>query len=323
MKPPEEVHSAILDEVNRVLVECDPIIEGITTALLAEGHVLLEGVPGVAKTTIANSVARAVGLDYKRVQMTPDILPVDITGSTIYREQTGEFEIKRGPLFTNVVLVDEINRATPKTQSALLEAMQERAVTIEGETLPLPSPFMIIATQNPVEIEGTFELPLAQRDRFLFKITVDLPERAAEQRMLERFDANPDLGPQSVQRVVTQEELERAREIAADVHVAELVTEYILDIVEATREHDRTEHGVSPRASLYLQRASKTRAAIRGRDYVIPDDVKAIAEWVIEPRLVLSPDANLAEVTGTEILSEILESIDSTDIEVPIDEQVS
>ena len=196
MTEPEAVHEAIEREAARVLIGNEDIVEGITIAALTGGHILLEGVPGVAKTTIANLFARSSGLEYHRIQMTPDILPADITGTHVYREQTGEFELQRGPVFANLVVADEINRATPKTQSALLEAMQEGTVTIEGETLRLPDPFMVIATQNPIEMEGVFTLPEAQRDRFQLKLLVDLPDRDDERELLDRFDTSPRAGPE-------------------------------------------------------------------------------------------------------------------------------
>jgi MoxR-like ATPases len=226
------------------------MVEYLTISLLTRGHVLMEGVPGVAKTTLANLFARASGLAYRRVQMTPDILPGDITGTRIYRETTGEFELQRGPVFANVIVADEINRATPKTQSALLEAMQERRVTIGGETLALPSPFIVIATQNPIEMEGTFELPEAQRDRFQFKLTIELPDRTNERELLDRFDDEPGLGPENISQVVSEQALTTARDAVTDIYIAPPVQEYILDLIEATRSHPDVRHGASPRATL-------------------------------------------------------------------------
>jgi MoxR-like ATPase len=202
MTDPASVAASIREEVGRVLIGNEDVVGRLTIALLTRGHVLLEGVPGVAKTTMANLMARSTGLAYNRIQMTPDVLPADVTGTNVYRETTGEFQVQKGPVFSNVVVADEINRATPKTQSALLEAMQERNVTIEGETYALPSPFFVIATQNPIEFEGTFTLPEAQRDRFQFKLTVDLPSRDNESAILDRFDSNPDLGADSVEQGV-------------------------------------------------------------------------------------------------------------------------
>lgn len=308
MSDPAEAYAALRDEIGEVLIGNEEIVEGLIIALLTRGHILLEGVPGVAKTTIANLFARATGLEYTRIQMTPDILPADITGTHVYRESTGEFELQKGPVFANVVVADEINRATAKTQSALLEAMEEEHVTIEGKTLALPQPFIVVATQNPVEREGTFELPVAQRDRFQFKFTVDLPARDEEEDLLDRFDRNPDLGPEDIEQVVTTEELLEARETVRGVYVDESVKGYMLDLVEATRDHPDIEHGASPRASLALLDAAKAAAAIQGRGYVIPDDIKAIAEAILAHRLLLTTDAELSDRTTRDVIADVLET---------------
>ena len=305
MTAPDEIYAALDAEIGSVLIGKEALVEGLTVSLLTRGHVLLEGVPGVAKTTLARLFARASGLEHTRVQMTPDVLPADVTGTHVYREPTGEFELQRGPVFANVVIADEINRATPKTQSALLEAMQERRVTIGGETLSLPEPFMLIATQNPIEMEGTFELPEAQRDRFQLKLTAALPDREEGRELLDRFDDDPDLGPEAIDRVVTAEEVLAARETVADVYVDDAVKEYVLDLVAATRDDPNVEHGASPRAALAFLDAAKARAAIEGREYVIPDDVKALAEPILVHRLVLSADASLSDVSADEVVAEI------------------
>ncbi|QKY20476.1 MoxR family ATPase [Halolamina sp. CBA1230] len=309
MTDPAGFHAAIREEVSGVLIDNEDVVRGISIAALTGGHVLLEGVPGVAKTTIANLFARASGLEYNRIQMTPDILPADITGTHIYREQTGEFDLQRGPVFANVVVADEINRATPKTQSALLEAMQEGTVTIEGDTLSLPDPFMVIATQNPIEMEGTFALPEAQRDRFQLKLTVDLPGREMERELFDRFDAEPDIGPDTIEQVVSSDELTAARSVVADVHVAEPVREYILDLVRATRDSSDVEHGASPRATLAFLNTAKAAAAIDGREYVIPDDVKDLAHPVLRHRLVLSTDAELGGESVDDLVDEFIASV--------------
>jgi MoxR-like ATPase len=309
MTDPASVAASIREEVGRVLIGNEDVVDRLTIALLTRGHVLLEGVPGVAKTTMANLMARSTGLAYNRIQMTPDVLPADVTGTNVYRENTGEFQVQKGPVFSNVVVADEINRATPKTQSALLEAMQERNVTIEGETYALPSPFFVIATQNPIEFEGTFTLPEAQRDRFQFKLTVDLPSRDNESAILDRFDSNPDLGADSVEQVVTPEDLRAARETVTDVHVAQPVKEYILDLVGATRESPDVAHGASPRASLAFLNTGKAQAAIEGREYVIPDDVKALAEPILAHRLVLSTDAELSDVGPRQVVRDVVDSV--------------
>ena len=312
---PAAIHDAISAELDRVLVGNDDAIELLTIALLTRGHVLLEGVPGVAKTTLANLFARASGLEYNRIQMTPDVLPADITGTEIYRENKGSFELQRGPVFANVVVADEINRATPKTQSALLEAMQERHVTIGGETLALPRPFMVIATQNPIEMEGVFELPEAQRDRFQFKHRIELPDEERERELVDRFDDDPTLGPDAIEQVVDREDILAARERVADVHVAAPVKGYLVDLVGATRAHPDVAHGASPRATLAYLDGVKVRAAIRGRDYVIPDDVKALADSVLIHRLVLRTDAELSDVSASDVVADVLESVDVPSID--------
>ncbi|WP_458190823.1 AAA family ATPase [Haladaptatus sp. NG-WS-4] len=306
---PADLYADLRTEVDKVLIGNDAIIEGLTISLLTRGHVLLEGVPGVAKTTIANAFARATGLDSTRIQMTPDLLPADITGTHIYREPVGEFELQRGPIFTHLVVADEINRATPKTQSALLEAMQEGTVTIEGETLPLPTPFIVIATQNPIEMEGTYELPEAQRDRFQLKLSVDLPTTADELKIIDRFNTTPELGPDDLSQVVSVDAILAARVNVTAVYVADSVKEYIQSVVAATRENTDLAYGGSPRATLALLHTAKARAAINGRNYVIPDDIKALAVPVMRHRLVLSTDAELSERSTVDIIDEILDSV--------------
>jgi MoxR-like ATPase len=241
--------------------------------------------------------------------MTPDMLPADITGTTIYRQTTGEFELQRGPVFANVVLADEINRATPKSQSALLEAMEEQTVTIESETLSLPEPFILIATQNPIEMEGVFELPEAQRDRFQLKYTVELPDTDDERRLLDRADADPGFNAADIEQVVTEAELAAATDAVDDVHVASEIKEYVLDLVSSTRQTEQLRHGGSPRASLSFLKAAKARAAIHDRSYVIPEDIKSLAFPVLRHRVIRSTDAELAERTSEEILQEVIESV--------------
>ena len=307
---PEAIYDLLRGEIDRVLIGNDEAVEYLTVALLTRGHLLLEGVSGIAKTMLANLFARTTGLEYNRIQMTPDILPADITGTHIYRQGTGTFELQRGPVFANLVVADEINRATPKTQSALLEAMEERHVTIEGETLSLPDPFMIVATQNPIESEGVFPLPEAQRDRFQFKLTLELPDRADERELLDRFDDDPGLGPDDVEQVIEPQMLADARQTVQAVHVAPAVKEYVLDLVAATRSHADVEHGASPRATLAFLNGAKARAAIRDREYVIPDDVKTMAEPVLHHRLVLSTSADLSDVDPEAIVAEIVDTVE-------------
>jgi len=310
MSSPEAVYDAIREATSDVVVGNDDVLEGLTVALLTDGHVLLEGVPGVAKTTIANAFARALGLSYGRIQMTPDMVPADVSGTNVYQQATGEFQLRKGPVFSNLVVADEINRATPKTQSALLEAMEESTVTIEGETLRLPQPFMVVATQNPIEMEGVFELPEAQRDRFQLKYTVETPGRTDEREVLDRFDDGPSsLDASEVSQVVEKAELAAASDAVTDVFVADPIKEYILDIVSATRDSPALQYGGSPRATLAFLSGSKARAAIRGRSYVIPDDVKALVEPVLVHRVIRTTDAELAERPVTGIIDEIVESI--------------
>lgn len=316
MTDPEELATAIREEVGRVLIGNEAIIDRLTISLLTRGHVLIEGVPGVAKTTMANLIARATGLEYNRIQMTPDVLPADVTGTNIYREDTGEFQLQKGPIFANVVVADEINRATPKTQSALLEAMEEQTVTIEGRTLQLPDPFFVIATQNPIEYEGTFELPEAQRDRFQFKLAVGLPDRTVESEILDQFDNDPKLGPDGVEQVVDPAELQAARERVTQVHIAGSIEEYILDLVTSTRETTETVHGASPRASLAFLNAGKAHAAIQGRMYVIPDDIKSLAEPILAHRLVLSTDAELSDTSAREVVRDVVNSVTAPSADV-------
>ncbi|WP_266080498.1 AAA family ATPase [Haladaptatus caseinilyticus] len=309
MTTPQEIHTAIREEVATVLIGNKSIIEYLTISLLTRGHILLEGVPGVAKTTIANGFARATGLDAKRVQMTPDLLPADITGTQVYKEADGTFELQQGPIFTNILIADEINRATPKTQSALLEAMQEGTVTIEGETMSLPAPFIVVATQNPIEMEGTYELPEAQRDRFQLKATVDLPNEENELRLLERFDNQPTLSPENIERVVDPDTILAAREMVSRTHVAEPVRRYIRTIVAATREHPDLSYGGSPRASLAFLQVAKARATIHDREFVIPEDVKRMAVPVLMHRLVPNTETQLSDRTTDEIIEEIISDI--------------
>lgn len=316
MSDPGDVYDSIRDEVGKVLIGNEDVIENLTIAVLTRGHILLEGVPGVAKTTMANLFARATGLSYNRIQMTPDILPADILGTRIYRDSAEEFQLQRGPVFSNVVVADEINRATPKTQSALLEAMEERNVSIEGQTLPLPQPFIVIATQNPIEMEGTFALPEAQRDRFQLKLTVELPTKSNERMVLERFDERPELGEEAVSQVTSSTDLTAARQEVEEVYVDPKIYDYILELVRATRDAGETEYGASPRASLSFLHTGKARAAIKGREYVIPDDIKALAEPVLVHRLILSADAELSDTRPSDVVESVINSVEPPEVTV-------
>ena len=286
---PVELGRAVADQVERVVVGKADQTRLITVALLAGGHVLLDDVPGVAKTLLVRAVSAALGLDFSRVQCTPDLLPADVTGSMILDQRRGEFEFRPGPLFANVVLADEINRATPRTQSAFLEAMQEQGVTVDGVTHPLPHPFMVLATQNPVELKGTFPLPEAQVDRFLLRLRMGYPTSDEETLMLERFRAGDPLA--EVRPLAVAGALPAARAAVRAVHVADDIARYIVALAQATRETPLLTLGASPRASLFLQHAAQAAAALSGRDYVVPDDVQELIAPVLAHRLVLSRDA--------------------------------
>jgi MoxR-like ATPase len=303
------VYDALREEVGTVLIGNEAVVEGLTVALLTRGHVLVEGVPGVAKTTIANLFAVALGLDYHRIQMTPDTLPADVTGSEVFNQRTGEFDVRPGPVFANIVLADEINRATPKTQSALLEAMQERQVTIGGETQSLPDPFILVATQNPIEMEGTYRLPKAQNDRFQQKLVVEVLRGDEERELLDRFDATPGLGPGAVSTVVDDGDVARARAEVETVHVSDRLKEYVLALVAATRSHPDVAYDTSSRATLAFLDTSKAHAAIDGRDYVVPDDVVRVALPILRHRLSLLSDAELDGVTPEDVVADVLESV--------------
>jgi len=297
----------VIENVGRVIIGKDAVTELILVALLCEGHVLIEDVPGVGKTTLARAVARSIGGQFRRIQFMPDLLPSDITGLTFFNQRTGEFQFRAGPVFTNVLLADEINRATPRTQSALLEAMQERTVTIEGETIPLPRPFLVLATENPVEIEGTFPLPEAQLDRFLLRTVIGYPEPAEEVAMLARFQERNPLD--ELEPVTTPEELLRAAAACRSIYVEDDLRWYIAEITRATRRHEAIELGVSPRGTLALFHCAQALAALRGRDFVVPDDVKELVTPVLAHRIILSPEARLRGRDARQLLEEIVETV--------------
>ncbi|RJL30464.1 AAA family ATPase [Bailinhaonella thermotolerans] len=301
---------ALRAEVAKAVVGQDAIVTGLVIALLCRGHVLLEGVPGVAKTLMVRALAAALSLDFKRVQFTPDLMPGDVTGSLVYDARTAEFAFHEGPVFTNLLLADEINRTPPKTQAALLEAMEERQVSVEGAPRALPDPFVVCATQNPIEYEGTYTLPEAQLDRFMLKLTVPLPPRDHEIEVLTRHAAgfNPrDLS--AVRAVATRADLESARKAAAQVHVAPQVVAYIVDIARATRQSPSLRLGVSPRGATALLAASRAWAWLSGRDYVTPDDVKALARPALRHRVQLRPEAELEGATADGLLDALLTSV--------------
>jgi MoxR-like ATPase len=300
--------SRVLDEVERAVVGKREPLELVLIALLADGHILIEDFPGLAKTLMARSIAEATSMQFGRIQFTPDLMPSDVTGSSIYSQRQGDFEFRPGPIFTNLMLADEINRAPPKTQAALLEAMQERQATIEGVTYPLDRPFLVLATQNPIEYEGTYPLPEAQLDRFLVRIGVGYPSRDSEWEMLERrLERQADEVPISpVVDGPTLLAMQRAIEL---VHVAEPVGRYIVDLVRATRETPRVQVGASPRGSLAVLKLSRARAALQGRDFVTPDDVKAVATPALAHRLTLRPELWVQRVRGDDVVQEILDSV--------------
>jgi MoxR-like ATPase len=304
--------AAVRTEVGKAVVGQDQVVTGLLIALLCQGHVLLEGVPGVAKTLLVRALAAALSLTGKRVQFTPDLMPGDVTGSLIYDSRTARFEFREGPVFTNLLLADEINRTPPKTQAALLEAMEERQVSVEGAARPLPVPFMVAATQNPVEYEGTYPLPEAQLDRFLMKLTVALPERAEEIGILARHAAGfdpRDLAAAGLRQVAGPHELARASQAVRGVRVAQEIAGYIVDICRATRVSPSLQLGVSPRGATALLATSRAWAWLSGRDYVTPDDVKALARPTFRHRIQLRPEAELEGATADGVLDGVLGSV--------------
>ncbi len=306
----------IRSEMHKIIVGQDELIDGLILALLCNNHVLIEGVPGLAKTLSITTLSKMLQASFNRLQFTPDLLPADVIGTLIYNPKTGEFTTKKGPIFANIILADEINRAPAKVQSALLEAMQERQVTIGDTSYALDDPFMVMATQNPIDQEGTYPLPEAQMDRFMFKITVSYPTKADEHQILKRmaktspsFEVNP---------VITPEDVKRLRTLADDIYMDEKIEEYIIDIIEATRNPEAyrldikefIRYGASPRASIFLAMASKANAFIEGRGYVTPQDVKTVAMKVLRHRVVLTYEAEAEEKTPEDIINHILQTVD-------------
>ncbi|MFC7073406.1 AAA family ATPase [Halovenus rubra] len=297
--------SRILDAISEAVITDRDFLETTMTGILARGHVLLEDVPGTGKTLTARSFAQVLGLSFQRIQFTPDLLPADITGSNIYREGSGEFEFSPGPIFANVVLADEINRAPPKTQAALLEAMGEKQVTVDGQTHDLPEPFFVIATQNPVEQEGTFGLPEAQRDRFMIKTSVGYPTADGERRILDRRAERTAQTP-SVTRVLDGERVTELQRVPEQVSVDPRLRDYMVELARRTRHDERIEVGVSPRGTQRLFEAARAVATLSGRDFVVPDDVKRMVEPVFTHRLVLTAEADVRDTTRTAVLDDIL-----------------
>jgi MoxR-like ATPase len=304
----------IKENVELVIVGKSEVVELAIVALLCEGHLLLEDVPGLGKTVLAKSLAKSLGCSFRRIQCTPDLLPSDITGTYIFNQKTVDFEYRPGPVMSQVVLADEINRATPRTQSALLEAMQERQVTTEGETRPLPRPFLVMATQNPIELEGTFPLPEAQLDRFLMKIQIGYPSEKDDRTILSRFRTDDPL--EELESVITAAALIKMQKIVREVHVARDVEDYIIRLVHATRQHPSVELGASPRAMLALYNAAQALAAIRGRAYVTPDDIKYLMTPVLIHRIIPKSESRLRGQKAEQTLKEISDSV-----AVPVEEE--
>ena len=311
-----ELTERITRELHKRVVGQEQMIERLILGLLTGGHVLLEGVPGLAKTLTVKSLAETIDVTFERVQFTPDLLPADVMGTMIYNQGSGEFTTRQGPIFANIVLADEINRAPPKVQSALLEAMQEHQVTLGGETHKLPEPFLVLATQNPIEQEGTYPLPEAQVDRFMLKLRVGYPDRATEKEIMRRM-AGKELEP--IERVATSAEIFTARKEISDLYMDDKIADYIVDIVHATREPGSfglgnlkalIEYGASPRATIFLSICARANAYLRGRGYVLPDDVKAVAPDVLRHRIITSFEAEAEEVTSDHIISRIFEAVD-------------
>ena len=295
------------DSIGRVIVGRGQVVEYVLAAILSEGHVLLDDVPGLGKTVLAKSLARSLGCSFRRIQFTPDLLPSDVTGLNIYDQKMGEFVFRPGPLLAQLVLADEINRASPRTQSALLEAMEERQLTVEGETIPMPRPFLVIATQNPVELEGTFPLPEAQLDRFLVRLRMGYPDAAEEDAILARFERSQPL--EELEPVVDAERIRGLARAVEQVQVSEPVRGYMIAIAQATRAEPAFELGASPRATLALMRTSRALAAIRSRDYVLPDDVQEMSRVVLPHRLLLTAEARLRSSTAETVLDQLLDRI--------------
>jgi len=302
-----ELGKKIIENISRVVIGKTDSLELLMVALLADGHVLLEDVPGVGKTLVTKCLAKSIKGSFKRIQFTPDLLPADVTGFNVYDQKSGQFKFQSGPVLTNILLADEINRAIPRTQSSLLESMEERQVSIDGQTIPLPKPFLVLATQNPIELEGTFPLPEAQLDRFLFKIRLGYPNKTEEIAILERFQKDDPL--MTLESVAGPEQLSQMQQQRKEIKISAAVREYITNIVAATRNHESLRFGSSPRGSLGLMRAAQGLAALRGRNYALPDDIKELLVPVLAHRIILSEEAKLTGGNPEHILEEIISRI--------------
>jgi len=303
----QAVAQALTANVEKVIIGKRNVVELAVVGLLCQGHLLIEDVPGVGKTMLARSIAKSIGCSFRRIQFTPDMLPSDVTGVSIFNQQTREFEFREGPVFAQLVLSDEINRATPKTQAALLEAMEERQVTVDGVTRPLSRPFLVLATQNPIEYEGTFPLPEAQLDRFMLRLRLGYPSASDEVTMLDSQQFKHPV--EELGQVVDTPTLIEAQEAIKAVHVDDKIKAYIVELMTQTRKHPEVSLGASPRGSLVLYRTAQARAAIAGRDYVIPDDIKALAPACLAHRMIVSPSARIKDVTAESVLADILGSV--------------
>lgn len=305
----KNVISLLKEEINKVIIGQDYMVDRILVGLLTGGHILLEGVPGLAKSLTVSTIAKTIGVDFKRIQFTPDLLPADIVGTEIYKQNTGEFVIKKGPIFGNLILADEINRAPAKVQSALLEAMQEKQVTIGEATYELDKPFLVIATQNPLEQQGTYQLPEAQQDRFMLKLKIKYPSKEEEREIIKRF-SREESSKLEVKEILTSKDIFKMRKKIEDIYIDENIENYVLDIIFKTREDSKyIDCGASPRASINLIKAAKCRAFIQGRNYVVPDDVKAMVYDVLRHRILLTYEAEAEEITSEDIIAEILEQV--------------
>jgi MoxR-like ATPase len=303
----QSVAQALTANVEKVIIGKRSVVELAVVGLLCQGHLLIEDVPGVGKTMLARSIAKSIGCSFRRIQFTPDMLPSDVTGVSIFNQQTREFEFRQGPVFAQLVLSDEINRATPKTQAALLEAMEERQVTVDGVTRPLSRPFLVLATQNPIEYEGTFPLPEAQLDRFMLRLRLGYPTGSDEVTMLDSQQFKHPV--EELEQVVGTAALIEAQEDIKAVHVDDKIKAYIVELMTQTRKHPEVSLGASPRGSLVLYRTAQARAAIAGRDYVIPDDIKSLAPACLAHRMIVSPSARIKDVTAESVLADILGSV--------------